>query len=490
MNLRAARRVAVESHLSSVAKDDRGAIMVVGVFFTFLWIGLVWFILGIGTAIDYHENLQTAADAAAFAAAVYDARGMNILAMINVIMGVALSALVIAHIVQAVSFVALFADCTRCIPDKDCGYGWADCPGDCSNMSSVNDAVKDVDTAVHTILEVSHGVEMGIAIGWPWVAAGKSTTLVPATEWVPLTTSFSYSQVPSGGDLAADMPKIALKLVGLVDKNPQRFGLPVMSDSYVDLCKVATLDVTALYGVIPGVVSGVLGDAVNELGNWICDAGGDSHDPTHLIEHVVSQPFASECMVYGGGDLGLDALPGDMEDVSGKNHFQSPMKMINTKMGTDYFGVWSTAIGNYSDGVTPLRVAIAGLESKSGNKVVAPLPDDAFVGVARAEFYYDPKVFPADTVTAETKIDNNDGIPIPNVMWNMRWRARLRRYHNFPGRGGSAASLEAALNSLSGGLAEDALKKVMGGVGGVFGLDISDNDVDSESNPPAKGIYH
>jgi hypothetical protein len=485
-----AKDVVVESPLRNVAKDDRGAIMVVGIFFTFLWIGLVWFILGIGTAIDYHENLQSSADAAAFAAAVYDARGMNLIAMINVIMGVALSALIIAHIVQVVAFVPLFADCTRCIPDKDCGYGWADCPNDCSSMASVNNAVKDVDTAVHIILDVSHGVEMGIAIGWPWVAAGKSNTLVPASKLVPLTTSFSYSQVPSAGDLAADLPKVVLKLVGTVDKDPQRFGLPVMSDTYVDLCKVATLDVTALYGVIPGVVSGVLGDALNEVGNWGCDAGGDSKDPTHLIEHVVSQPFATECTVYGGADLGTDALPGDMEDVSAKNHFQSPMKMIATKMGTDYFSVWSSAIGDYSDGLTPLRVAIAGLESKGGSTIVEPLADDAFIGVARAEFYYDPKVFPADTVSAETKIDTDDGIPIPNVMWNMRWRARLRRYHNFPGFGGPAASLEAALNTLTGGLAGDALKKVLGGAGGVFGLEVSETDVDSEHNPPAKGIYH
>lgn len=474
---------------AGLAKDDRGVMLISGIFFSFVWIGLVWFILGVGTAINYHENLQNAADASAFAGAVYDARGMNLLAMINVIMGVVLAVLIIAHIIQIIIFIPLSIDCLSCIPDMFCGYGWESCPGDCSTMSDVNDGVKDVDTIVHDILKVAHLVEVGIAVGWPWVAAGKSTTLVPATKLVPLTTSFSYSQVPSGGDISAATGGV-LNLTSPGDKNPARYGLPVQSDTYVDLCKVAFLDMTSLGGLIPGNIPGAIAGVLNGAGNWFCDAGGDSHTPTTVIE--VASDFLLPCALYGFGSP-VPALPGDMKDVGASNHSQSPMKLIKTKMGTDYFGVWSTAIGAYDEGRTPNRVQIAAVEAKKGNTVVAPLPSDVDMGVTRSEFYYDPRGngpgSPTDTVSMETTITTSDTVPIHNCMWNMRWRARLRRYHVFPGPGGAGLSLEAALNNIGGGIAGAALGTLLGG-GDVVGLEPASTKVDSEHNEPAKDIYH
>jgi hypothetical protein len=484
--------------------DDRGVIMIVGVFFTFLWIGLVWFILGIGSAINYHENLQNAADASAFAGAVYDARGMNLIAMINVIMGVTLSILIIAHLVQLISFAFLASDCAQCIPSLGCLYGWADCPNDCSDMSEVNSGVKDVDTAVHDILEVAHYVEVGIAVGWPWVAAGKSTTLVPSTKLVPVAASFAYSQIPWGMDQEiSGLTGGLLNLTGsgsnktISLKNPPRYGLPVANDSYKDLCLVAFMDMTSLYGALPGGLPGKIAGVLNNAGNWFCDAGADSSWPTDVIEGV-SDIFSAACLIYNGGDPGFPSLPGDMKNVAGDDYSQSPMKITTqAKMGTDYYGVWSTAVGNYSDKLTPKRVAIAGLESKTGNKVVAALPDDVDMGVTRAEFYYDPQGSPGaptDHVpNFETVISSSDSVPIHNVMWNMRWRARLRRYHNFPGALGDAASLEAALNNVEAmgvsGLAKLAISELLGG-GGVSGLTPETVNVNSEHNEPAKNIYH
>ena len=74
-------------------------------------------------------------------------------------------------------------------------------------------------------------------------------------------------------------------------------------------------------------------------------------------------------------------------------------------------------------------------------------------------------------------------------MWNMRWRARLRRYHNFPGPLGAEASLEAALNNLGGGFAGTAITKLLGG-GTIVGLVPATTKVDVENNKPAKNIYH
>lgn len=80
--------------------DQRGAVMVVGVFMAAFLVGSLWYIIGIGDAILYRERMQDGADAVAFAAAVYHARGMNIIAMINIIMAAILAVLVAFKLVQ------------------------------------------------------------------------------------------------------------------------------------------------------------------------------------------------------------------------------------------------------------------------------------------------------------------------------------------------------------------------------------------------------
>src|ERR1700728_4726703 len=76
-------------------QDDRGVMVVAGTLMSFFMIGTVWYVLGIGNVINYREQLQNATDASAFAGAVYDARGMHLLATLNIFMGFILSLVVI-----------------------------------------------------------------------------------------------------------------------------------------------------------------------------------------------------------------------------------------------------------------------------------------------------------------------------------------------------------------------------------------------------------
>lgn len=66
--------------------DQRGATMVMGVFIAVLLVGMIYYVWGIGDAIMHRERMQDASDTAAFSAAVIHARGMNMLALINVVM--------------------------------------------------------------------------------------------------------------------------------------------------------------------------------------------------------------------------------------------------------------------------------------------------------------------------------------------------------------------------------------------------------------------
>ncbi|MBV9948540.1 MAG: hypothetical protein JOZ69_16945, partial [Myxococcales bacterium] len=72
--------------------DDRsGAIMVMGIFMCVFLVGALWYIAGVGEALVFRDRLQDASDAVAFSTAVLEARGMNILVMINLLMAAILA---------------------------------------------------------------------------------------------------------------------------------------------------------------------------------------------------------------------------------------------------------------------------------------------------------------------------------------------------------------------------------------------------------------
>src|SRR4051794_21650715 len=88
-----------------VARED-GAILMLGVVFAVFAAGMLYYVVGLGESIWYRERLQDAADAAAFGGAVVHARGMNLLALINMIMAALLSILVTLKLIEALVTIA------------------------------------------------------------------------------------------------------------------------------------------------------------------------------------------------------------------------------------------------------------------------------------------------------------------------------------------------------------------------------------------------
>lgn len=93
----------------SVVADDRGAIMVIGVFMAMLVTGFLYYIVGIGNTLVYRERLQDAADAIAFSGAVVHARGMNIIAMINIVLLILMTIFIAMRIVERAVFGLMVA---------------------------------------------------------------------------------------------------------------------------------------------------------------------------------------------------------------------------------------------------------------------------------------------------------------------------------------------------------------------------------------------
>jgi hypothetical protein len=70
----------------TLARDEGGAIMVVGLFMALALIAVAWIVIGIGDAVIARDRTQEAADAAVYTNAVIHARGMNLISFLNVVM--------------------------------------------------------------------------------------------------------------------------------------------------------------------------------------------------------------------------------------------------------------------------------------------------------------------------------------------------------------------------------------------------------------------
>jgi hypothetical protein len=519
---------------SALLRDDRGVIMVVGVFFSLLLIGLCWFIFGIGNAIAYRENLQNASDSAAFAAAVYDARGMNLLAMMNIIMGVILATLIIAKFLEIIAVMADLGDCNGSITSTEECFGTiigalgpceikaaatvVTCVKDCKDVASWQKNLKSYDSGVHSALTVLHDAEVGIAVGWPWIAAGKSGNVqfyykdsFNLKNGAAVTTSFAYSQIPwsldndTGSLLSGDTSQTK----GEPADKQTRYGLPVESDTYADLCIASFNDISNLGGVIPAnPISKFVSGALDWMSQWFCDDGTGSAIPTVLIEDAPDVAFTQAvafCIIQNDIPKILKALKGgalkvndaasqlpmsmDPPGVKKDNYSYSPMALYKpAKMGLDYFGVWSTAIGDYDDKLSSSRVQIAGQQGKSGTKIVSdPTVDvpDLYVGVSKAEFYYDPQK--GDTTDKETKMTTANQ-PL-DVMWNMRWRARLRRYHYFPGADGIGDAAIDLMNKGFASVASAAVSSLLNGKNPLTDL-VGSTSVNELPTKGAPDIFH
>ncbi|MBZ0118875.1 MAG: hypothetical protein K8H88_17890 [Sandaracinaceae bacterium] len=171
--------------------DRRGATMVMGVFMAALLVGMIYYVWGIGDTIVVRERMQDAADTASFSAAVIHARGMNMLALINMIMAalamVAATLQTIAHIVMAAAILAT-AICAGCGPW--CGWCCQSCAPAVEywmDYSDAQDMADDVADQVENMMEGLNTYAAGIRTGVPFAA--QATVIGYGTDvYSPVTT--------------------------------------------------------------------------------------------------------------------------------------------------------------------------------------------------------------------------------------------------------------------------------------------------------------
>jgi hypothetical protein len=78
-----------------LAEDESGGLLLIGIVMGGLMVCALWYLASVGDAILWREHAQDAADAAAYENAIWNARGMNVLVMLNMLMALVMAVLVI-----------------------------------------------------------------------------------------------------------------------------------------------------------------------------------------------------------------------------------------------------------------------------------------------------------------------------------------------------------------------------------------------------------
>lgn len=393
--------------------------MVVGVFMATFLVGSLWYIMGIGDAIVYRERLQDAADASVYTSAVVHARGMNMIAMLNLIVAAVLAVLVAFKLLQLINWIANAVSCALWWTS----VGSAVCSLTTSLEQPIASAVQAAEQLANTDMPVLSKTQVGIAEAMPWVAQAKSG-LVVAQKYKDAATA--------GGMLS---PSLVPFIQG-------RLGLPVQEDDYGFLCGKAGEQAGKLvfspFGGFGDWVAGVVGNVVQTFPGYFCgDTGaGYSGDARSVVTDGKSEDLVKqgcneqwsklspedqddfdwdECIKRGekGLENGVKSLAGKGGEPGISSNGKTSKRIFDdAQNGDGYFQTWSIVIG---DDEWPKKTS-QGVKIAAWNKKT-PLPEVPWgkVILAQAEFYCD--------VPGRWEDVKEDAI------WNMRWRARMRRVH-------------------------------------------------------------
>jgi hypothetical protein len=483
-----------QGFLGRLREDESGAIMVIAIFMSACIVGCIWYMYGLGEAMVYRQELRAASDATAFESAVMHAVGMNAIAMINIAMAIVLSVLVLLQIVFVLLLVlTVLAALLLLIPGVDlldAGIMPPLLDAD-ETMFNVISKVQEPVFGTLTFLNIGAGVE---AIVMPWVAHFSAHNApddyAPAAQEGDFWQPFSWSMIPNRipffsnyfeswagdkfGKLAwSDSWK---KKLPILDKIPDlaaiknttglainpaklltsRYGLPVQDDKYPVLCQHATQELFDEFGSLIGLVTGQLtgggsgGPDLSGIGYWFGVFIGSfpgifcsGVDPMVAVSSELGLPVSSKTaqavidifkpLSFLPWFKTFNKIASSAKDATSKGSLTRfsmyPMKPYDMFQNGNGFGqIWAIIKGDESlttGASTGVDIASWGTSAFFGDTG----PNS--VDFAEAEFYYD--CGPNAGAEAGGRSDT-DGIWNEckyNAMWNMKWKARLRRYHEF-----------------------------------------------------------
>lgn len=424
--------------LARFRKDEDGAISVMGIFMAVLLVGFLYFMWGIGDTVVYREHMQDAVDATGWGAAVVHARGMNILVLINMIMAAIAAVLIALKIILFILMILYVIFTVLCAIPYTAAFG-------CSAQSatdSAKEAVQEVHDAVEDFANEAWPIlhDAADAIKWaiPPIAFAKSVDI--AMNVYDMEFGGFYSSTLTGGLPVEDDECRVLEQQGSrYAGNLVTFGS--MGDD-PDKQRVLTKVMTGVY------------DTAAALYGKICEDSGGGGEPSFDFTELI------EDEVGASGDCSGDDPPDDCDDIdtsaaedisagvesndTTSDSDKSPKRVKeDCYLGDDCFQIRAGVIGNPPIDETRKGVTIAmwGASDSSSESMFRQLTR---FNLSQSEFYFD----------------------MPNAheyrdfwMWQMNWRARMRRFRF--GSGSSAMDIFSGSSDSSLGGFGDTIQNVM-----------------------------
>ena len=379
--------------------------MVMGLFFALLLIAAMWSMKGLGDAVVFRQRMQESADHEAYAAAVIHARGMNLVAAINVLMRIISMLWLVMSVLRDLLTIAMviLGACTL-VPVIG---------GLCASLLAVathartalDNARSAYEKSVISVgLPALSGVGTAAALAYPWYgsakAAGvgstyKATGIAFGSSHVPglafdveMDSMFDGEGDQTGGKSCAAGARGAdsdrQNGVAAEDKDDAvKLGLPVVNEKNEKLCELAADHVADYFPPgIGDVLSWVVG-AFTEAGNY---CSGSPWNTTMLGWKRMYKP---------------------------------------AKNGSAYMQIWDISLpGDYDDGKASSKVALGEGPKKGIPKSKALAQSNERPSIppffAQAEFFFDCKGKWKDASCGNDQTDHFKGT------FEMRWRARLR----------------------------------------------------------------
>lgn len=393
----------------TMANDERGAVMLIGIFMACSLIGALWSVIGLGDILVYRDKVQEAADHTAFSSATVHARGMNFISALNLVMLAIVAIWVVIDLIDkallainiatdAVCASAIFLDplaiiaCPIVGPSTELYATWHE--WDIAYKRGMEPVLIGLSwTQTLTAMAAPYGgLAAGAQVASDYGESGIaiSMSMIPSFALTGGLTNGSYGF----GNISTTPPANAgggsFKWNGI----DTRIGLPVSNEPMNKLC-MYSVDYAAAW-VEEWLKSIPIIGTVFKI-QFITDT----------INAILSGAITmTSCNEYTDSFWGRDGPK--------RNYYGN---------GSDWHQVFSVVFpGNFKD-TSQSKIALAA-GPKLGINVPPVDPDGSFY-IGQAEFYYD-----CDAAWSDDACNGSWGITtIPRSMYSMRWMARLRRVH-------------------------------------------------------------
>lgn len=255
----------------SLADDERGAMIVIGLFFAVMLSGFLYYVIGIGEAIVYRETMQDAADAGAFSAAVVHARGMNVLVLINMIMAALLAVLIALKLIETL-IIGAIAVCTALA---------------FVTFGATLAAIPPLNTARTAVRQV-HDVTRRVV--FPLLEIGTRTSRIVRRAMPPAATVRAYDVVTD--DVYAPMVRFGFTWPIGIGRS-----LPTEDGDYEELCRraagavgdVVALPFNRIHSRIGSWVRSATQGLITTFSRWFCSGQGGPPNYSYPIEFAIPE---------------------------------------------------------------------------------------------------------------------------------------------------------------------------------------------------------